>query len=183
MSKSRMIVARRSGGPSSVRCSRSGATLLRLGVDEADEVDPVLGMLQELPPDQLSDLPRADNHSVLLVRDAGAAEGSRSRAAERDQGDGERPEECELSDVGVRKTRQPRSHDENPRADRDHVEDVQHVVDRGMVSCAPRHARRGRRAWRRRSMQAGFRRRAPTPSSRRPGWEHSDPGPAGAEPR
>ena len=112
-----------------------GATLFRLGVDEADEVDPVLGVLQELPPDQLSDLPRADNHSVLLVRDAGAAEGSRSRAAERDQGDGERPEECELSDVGVRKTRQPRSHDENPRADRDHVEDVQHVVDRGMV-CA-----------------------------------------------
>ncbi len=34
---------------------------------------------------------------------------------------------------GLREARQPGSHDENPRADRDHVEHVPHVVDRGVV--------------------------------------------------
>jgi hypothetical protein len=110
-----------------------GATLFWLGVDKADQVDPVLGMLKELSPDQLADLPRADDHRILLVCNAAAAERARGCAAERDEGDGERPEERELDDVWARKTRQPGSHDENPRADRDHVEDVPHVVDRGVV--------------------------------------------------
>ena len=38
-----------------------------LGVDEADEVDAVLGMLEELPTDQLAYFPGADDHCVLDV--------------------------------------------------------------------------------------------------------------------
>ena len=58
----------------------SGIRLLRLSVDEADEVDAVLGMLLELPRDLLADVTCADDDRVLDVLRAAVAEGARRSA-------------------------------------------------------------------------------------------------------
>ena len=46
--------------------------LLRIGIDEADDVDAVLLVLEKLPRDQLADVARADDDGVLNERGAAA---------------------------------------------------------------------------------------------------------------
>ena len=60
-----------------------GPPLARAVVDEADEVEPVLRMLDQLSCDELADLARADDHGVLEVEQAAAADPARDRTAER----------------------------------------------------------------------------------------------------
>ncbi len=55
--------------------------LLGLGIDEADEVDPVLRMLEELAADQLADVPGADDDRVLEVREPAVAQNERADGA------------------------------------------------------------------------------------------------------
>ena len=59
------------------------APLLRLRVDEADEPDPVLGMLLELAGDQLADVAGADDDRVLHVDRAAARNRPAAARAER----------------------------------------------------------------------------------------------------
>ena len=56
------------GLPNHLGALQVPAHLFRCGVDEADHVDPVLGMLVQLAPNQLTDVTRADDHRVLNVR-------------------------------------------------------------------------------------------------------------------
>ena len=68
-----------------------GAARLRLRVDEADEVDAVLGVLEDLAPQQLADVAGPDDDAVLDVREAEAGGRPRDDAAERHEGERERP--------------------------------------------------------------------------------------------
>ena len=61
------------------------AALLRARVDEADEVDAVLGVLQQLARDELADLAGADDDRVLEVGDAAPAAARASAAPDRDE--------------------------------------------------------------------------------------------------
>ena len=72
-----------SGAPRSVELVEVGAPLLRLAVDEADEVDPVLGVLEQLARDDLADVAGADDDRVLQVGDVPARESAGDGAAER----------------------------------------------------------------------------------------------------
>ena len=44
-----------------------GSPFLRIAVDQPDEVDPVLGMLEQLAGNELADVPGTDDHRVLQV--------------------------------------------------------------------------------------------------------------------
>src|SRR5436309_9388692 len=95
------------GRPEDRQVAEVSALLPGLGIDEADEVDVVLGVLEELPADQLADLASPDNHRVLDVRRLPARErpGGRSRRGDRDEG--EEPERRQLRLVGARQTDEP----------------------------------------------------------------------------
>ena len=67
-----------------------GAPSLRVAVDEADDVDAVLRMLDELAGDQLADLAGADDQRVLLVGLSPLAGTAGDRARERQDADRER---------------------------------------------------------------------------------------------
>ena len=108
------------------------AAVLGIGVDEADEVDPVLRMVQELPGDQLPDLAGADDHGVLQIRDVAPRYGARRSASEGDESDRRRPEQHQLRRRRMGEPGEVRADGEDPRADRDHVEDAREVV-RGRV--------------------------------------------------
>ena len=59
---------RSSGDPRIGEVTEPGSALLRLGVDEPDEVEAVLGVMANLLPDELTDLAGADDQRVLQVR-------------------------------------------------------------------------------------------------------------------
>ena len=86
--RARRCRARSSSSPSTCEVAEVGAQLLRLGVDEADEVDAVLRMLEQLAGDQLADVPGADDRRVFWTY-ADAARDARARAS-RIGDDGER---------------------------------------------------------------------------------------------
>ena len=69
-SSNAMISGSRSGGADHGRWSSSGRRVARVRVDEADEVDAVLGVLQELPRRELPDVAGADDDRVLEVERA-----------------------------------------------------------------------------------------------------------------
>ena len=111
------------------------AQLPRLGVDEADEVDPVLGVLEQLARDELADVAGADDDGVLEVR-----------GLRRQQRCGRRREPSvtnaiasaqkvdELGEVRARRRRRATTPTTNePGADRDEVEDADEVVERRVV--------------------------------------------------
>ena len=72
------------------------SALLRLGVDEADQVDPVFGMDKELLREQLADVAGTDDDRVLDVGHVSPCKRSRHRAADADERDCEGPEDEEL---------------------------------------------------------------------------------------
>ena len=71
-------VAQAVGRPDERQVLELGTARPRMRVDEADEIDAVLGVLEELPRSQLSDVARADDDRVLEVERAAA----RARARE-----------------------------------------------------------------------------------------------------
>ena len=99
-----------------------------LGIDEADEVDAVLGMLEELATDQLTDLAGSDDDRILDVRRLATREcpGSRSRRGDGDES--EEPERRQLCLVGSRQTDEPRGRVEEPHGHGDEVEDADDLV-------------------------------------------------------
>ena len=147
-SSSRTSSASCSGAPRSARWSRSSLPRLRLGVDEADEVDAVLGVLEQLARHELADVAGADDDRVLEVGDAAPAPEARAtERADGDEHDRERPEARSTSTrSGAASPDQPRADEEEPDADRDQVEDAAEVVRRSGGASAPRPGRRGRRA-------------------------------------
>ena len=90
----------------------------RHGVDEADEVDPVLGVLEELARDELADVAGADDDRVLEVGELMPAGGTRRDACERDGDDREQPERDHAADVGSAKPEIAHDRDEQPGAER-----------------------------------------------------------------
>ena len=83
-------------GPSNGTVREVVTPRARMVVDEADDVDAVLGMLAQLARDELTDVARADDDRVLDVHDAAPGGGPRDGAADDDQEDREDPEPGEL---------------------------------------------------------------------------------------
>ena len=73
----------------------------RVVVDEADDVEAVLGMLEELLRDQLADAARSDDQRVLDVGRRSSHERPRDDAATRDEHDRRHPEGEELAEVRI----------------------------------------------------------------------------------
>ena len=105
----------------------------RVLVDEADEVDAVLRVLEELARGELADLPRADDQGVLQVQRAPPSERTRGAAKCHDEDRREEPERYEAGNVRVSDSHEPGRDEVEPRAERDQVEDAHELVDRRMV--------------------------------------------------
>ena len=118
--------------PRSGRCSSSLAPLLRLVVDEPDEVDPVLGVLQDLAADQLPDISRADDDGVLDVGDSRAGKTSGEHAGKGDRRNADDPEQQVTRDLAV-EVGQPQHREGGPRTDGDEVENADELVDGGVI--------------------------------------------------
>ena len=99
--------------------SEVAALGLGVGVDEPEEVDPVLRMLEEFATDQLPDLPRADDQRVLDVGRLPPCERPGRGSSRHDEHQSEEPERRELRLVRARKADEPRGGVEDPDADRD----------------------------------------------------------------
>ena len=109
------------------------AALLRVVVDEADRVDPVLGVLEQLPADELPDRAGADDDAVLDERDAAPRDQPGERARDQDGDDRRRPERDQLRDLEIGGPGDAREHVEEPGAERGHVQHRRGVVGGGMV--------------------------------------------------
>ena len=131
-----MIAASRSGGPRIVRSPDRARWLLRLGVDEADDVDAIFGVTQQLLGDRLADVSGADDDSVLNEARPCAGSCACEGPGQRHQQDRENPEEQEFRHVRVREPCKRCESVEEPRANRDHVEHGRGLIDSG-VSRAP----------------------------------------------
>src|SRR5204863_1324408 len=102
--------------------------VLRLRVGEADEIDAVLGMLEDLAGDQLPDVAGADDHGVLDVAGAATDDGSRHEPHRDHPDDREEPEGRELRLIRMREPDEPGRRIEKPDADGDQVEDRYDLV-------------------------------------------------------
>ena len=98
-----MISVSRSRRPESARCSSSGRRVAWVRVDEADEVDAVLRVLEELARRELADVAGADDDRVLEVERSCAAPIVRaSPRADVTKIDREEPEDDEPRHVRAR---------------------------------------------------------------------------------
>ncbi len=105
-----------------------GALGLRRSVHEPDEIDAVLGVLQELAGDELAHVSGPDDDRVLKMGDRVAADAARARAAGRHEGDACAPEEDELGKLGRPEAGQPATGVEDPGTDGDEVEHADELV-------------------------------------------------------
>ena len=106
---------------------------LRLGVDEADEIQTVFGMAQQLAGDALPDVAGAEDERVLLVERTPAAERACDRARESDEHDRRAPQHDGVRHGRVGKPGQFERGEHEPCPDRDEVEDADDVVSRRVV--------------------------------------------------
>src|ERR1700730_6470108 len=97
--------------------------VLRLIVDESNELDAVLGMLEELARHAVAHVPPAHHDRVLAVAAIAPAKRARGRPAGSDQNGGSTPERCKFPDVRIGYTRQGQGEEQDPREQRDEVED------------------------------------------------------------
>ena len=132
-SRSRTISGSCAGVPRRVRCSRSTRGFAGLGVDEADEIEAVLRVLEQLARHQLADVARADDDGVLEVEDAPPADRPGGAAADRDEDERRDAEERELAQLRIREAERPERQRDQPHAGRDQVQDADDLVDRRMV--------------------------------------------------
>ena len=89
-------------------------------------------MLEQLPPDQLPDVPGADDHGVLDVPGMASHERPRGRPRADYAEQRQQPERRQLPLVRSRETDEPGRRVKRQHADRDQVEDIQHLVSGGM---------------------------------------------------
>ena len=80
-----------------------------IGIDEANEIDSVLRMLEQLASDELAHVAGADDDGVLEVENAAPAECSGDRAGERDEHDSGEREEGELGEGRLGDAEEPRA--------------------------------------------------------------------------
>jgi hypothetical protein len=102
-------------------------------VDEADDVQPVAAVLPHLLGKELRDVARADDEDVLHVRGLASADHADEDAEEPHEPDGERPEDDQPLEGRVCELDHMRANEEDPCADRDHLEDAEEVVDRRVI--------------------------------------------------
>ena len=121
------------GRPDEREVLELGPARPRVRVDEADEVDAVLRVLEELPRRELADVAGADDDRVLEVERTAPGDRAREPAGRRHEDDGEQPEEDEPRHVRARAAGEPRGDEERPRAERDELEDADDLVDRRVV--------------------------------------------------
>ena len=110
-----------------------GAHALRIGIDEPDQPDPELGMLAELPPDELADVAGAHDQRVLDVALAVARERPRGAA---EDGDGHRRDRPEGDDVphDPVELEDRRGDEAEPGAEGDEEDERPQLVQRRVVS-------------------------------------------------
>ena len=118
MSSTETISVRRSAGADEREVLELGPARPRVRVDEADEVDAVLRVLEELPRRELADVAGADDDRVLQVERTAPRDRAREPAGRRHEDDGEQPEDDEPRHVRAREAGEPRGDEERttPRA-------------------------------------------------------------------
>ncbi len=104
-----------------------------IAVDEADDLQSVLGMVADLVGQQARDLTRPDDDDVLDVRGVPPSHDSRDRPEQRNEQDRDRPEDDEAREVRMRQADDLRDRHEPPRADGDHLQNAEDVVDGRVV--------------------------------------------------
>ena len=92
------------------------ARLAGLGVDEADEIEAVLRVLEQLARDELADVAGADDDGVLEVEDAPPADRPGGAAADRDEDERRDAEERELAQLRIREAERPERQRDQPDA-------------------------------------------------------------------
>ena len=97
-------------------------------VDEADDSNPILGVLGQFSRDQLSNVPGANDECALFVRGR-RRDRARQGSSGRHQEDREGPEGGDLGQIGVSETGEPGARKEKPGTDRDEVEDANDFID------------------------------------------------------
>ncbi len=112
-----------------------GSHGLRVGVDEANEMDAQFGMLPELTADELTDVARSDDQRVLDVSGTSPHERTIDDAAGYEQGERGDPEDGDLRELRVA-AGQPQADDAEPGADRDQMEERQEVIDGGVLGAS-----------------------------------------------
>ena len=105
----------------------------RMRVDEADEIDAVLGVLKKLASSELADIAGADDDRVLEVERTAPRDRSRNAAGGCHEHDGEEPEEEEPRHVRAGAAGKPRRDKKRPRAERDELEDADDLINRRVV--------------------------------------------------
>ena len=113
-----------------------GAQILRLRIHEADEFDPELRMLLELPADKLADIAGADDDRVLDVARVSPGDPSRDGSCGRDQHEGAGPEGdrgLERPASGIKKVGDD---DRDPRQGCECVEKRAEIVERRVIGSA-----------------------------------------------
>ena len=100
----------------------------RLGVDETEQVEAILGMLSDLAGDELPDVACTEHDRSHGVRARTAAQRASHRAGCRDERDREQPEDDEPLRLRRGEPCQPRQHLEEPRSERDDDEDADELV-------------------------------------------------------
>ncbi len=106
---------------------------LRVGVDEAEQLEPVLGVLLDLPGNELSDVTAADHDHTLVVARQPTSEPTCNRTTEGDQRDCQKPIHREALHLGRREPRDHGRRRHEPRAERDHLQDAEQLVDGGVI--------------------------------------------------
>ena len=104
-----------------------------VAIDEADDLQSVLGMVSDLVGQQARDLTRPDDDDVLDVRGVSPSHDSRDRPEQRNEQDRDRPEDDEAREVRMRQADDLGDRHEPPGADRDHLQDAEDVVDGRVV--------------------------------------------------
>ena len=102
-------------------------------VHEADQVDSVLRVMEELPGNELADVAGADDDRVLEVHQPLSDARPHGGAADDQQRDRNQPEDDHAAGRRSRKTEEPRDGDERPRSGRDELEDTDEVVHRRVI--------------------------------------------------
>ena len=132
------------------------------GIDEADQVDPVFRMLEQLATDELANLTRADDERVLDVGRLPACESPCNRAPSDYSEECEGPEGRKLGLARASETEDPRRRVEEPDACRQEMEDACDLISCRVRRRSPRLGRRARTAWPRLPTQAEAKRRSRT---------------------
>ena len=130
-STSRLLTtsASRSGPPRMARCSgRSPRRAFGLSIDESDDVQSVLGVLDQLAGDQLTDLAGAQDQRVLDVGARPPAQATRDGPHQGQRADRDGPERDQRINAGARAPDQARGDQQHPHPDRHQVEDPHDVV-------------------------------------------------------